>query len=87
MAIRGFSQAFGEFYENVYLPDHAAPTFIRFARDDLAKLRDGRDPGQARLLRKRPLHRQRSRPRPRPAVASVTSLPYVATVTCAFQVA
>ena len=25
MSVRSFSQSFGEFYENVYLPDHAAP--------------------------------------------------------------
>ncbi len=25
MAIRNFSQSFGEFYESIYLPDHAAP--------------------------------------------------------------
>ena len=25
MAIRDFRKSFGEFYENVYLPDHAAP--------------------------------------------------------------
>ena len=25
MSIREFSQSFGEFYENVYLPDHASP--------------------------------------------------------------
>jgi hypothetical protein len=25
MAIRNFAKSFGEFYETIYLPDHAAP--------------------------------------------------------------